>query len=134
MYTRKLYVSRIAPFLGKPVVKVVTGMRRSGKSCLLRLLMDKLVAEGVRPERIIYVNKEDYEFDSIRTYHDLADHVRTAPPGGERKELRQRFGAAFRLARIPARRHRRTARKCGLPRAYEERQPCVRRQDRRTGD
>ncbi len=64
------------PFLGKPVIKVITGMRRSGKSCLMRLLIDKLVADGVDREQIIYIDKESYEFDAIRTYHDLAAHIK----------------------------------------------------------
>ncbi|MEI7899126.1 MAG: ATP-binding protein [bacterium] len=83
MYKRNLYVKQIEPFLGKPVVKVVTGMRRSGKSCLVRLLIDKLVADGVRRERIVYVDKESYAFDAIRTYHDLAAHVKAACPKGK---------------------------------------------------
>ncbi|MBU4201313.1 MAG: ATP-binding protein [Verrucomicrobia bacterium] len=82
VYKRNLYVQKIAPFLGKPVVKVITGMRRSGKSCLVRLLIDKLVADGVRREQIVYVDKESYEFDAIRTYHDLAAHVKAAHPKG----------------------------------------------------
>lgn len=73
--TRNLYIRRIEPFVGKPVVKVITGMRRAGKSCLVRLLIEKLVAEGTPRERIVYVDKESYVFDAIRTYHDLAAHV-----------------------------------------------------------
>ena len=57
------------------MVKVITGMRRAGKSCLVRLLMEKLIAGGVRREQIVYVDKESYAFDAIRTYHDLAAHV-----------------------------------------------------------
>ena len=75
MYKRNLYMKQIAPFLGKPVVKVITGMRRAGKSCLVRLLIDKLVADGVRRGQIVYIDKESYAFDAIRTYHDLAAHV-----------------------------------------------------------
>jgi hypothetical protein len=82
VYKRNLYVEKITPFLGRPVVKVITGMRRSGKSCLVRLLMDKLVADGVKREQIVYVDKESYEFDAIRTYHDLAAHVKKARPKG----------------------------------------------------
>lgn len=75
MYKRNLYMKQIAPFLGKPVVKVITGMRRAGKSCLVRMLIDKLVADGVRRGQIVYIDKESYAFDAIRTYHDLAAHV-----------------------------------------------------------
>ncbi len=78
VYKRNLYIERIAPFLGKPLIKVLTGMRRSGKSCIVRLLIEKLVAEGTPRNRIVYVDKESYAFDAIRTYHDLAAHVETA--------------------------------------------------------
>lgn len=84
MYKRNLYLKQIEPFLGNSVVKVITGMRRSGKSCLVRLLMNKLVADGVQPEQIVYVNKESYEFDAIRTYHDLAAHVKALRPKGKK--------------------------------------------------
>ena len=78
MYKRNLYIRKITPFLGKPVVKVITGMRRSGKSCLVRLLIDKLMADGVNRGQIVYIDKESYEFDAIHTYHDLAAHVKAA--------------------------------------------------------
>ncbi|MEI8243172.1 MAG: ATP-binding protein [bacterium] len=82
MYTRSNYLRQIEPFLRKPVVKVLTGMRRSGKSCLMRLLMEKLAAEGVARGRIVYIDKESYAFDAIRTYHDLVAHVTAARPKG----------------------------------------------------
>ncbi|MDR1855519.1 MAG: ATP-binding protein [Azoarcus sp.] len=87
MYERNKYIKAIQPFLGKPVIKVVTGMRRSGKSCLVRLLIEGLIASGVAPERIIYVDKESYAFDAIRDYHDLAKHVETALPSGKNSDL-----------------------------------------------
>jgi predicted AAA+ superfamily ATPase len=83
VYKRNNYLAQIEPFLGKPVVKVLTGMRRSGKSCLVRLLIDKLITSGVQREQIIYVDKESYEFDALRTYHDLAAHVKAARPKGK---------------------------------------------------
>jgi len=83
LYSRNKYVEQIGPFLNKPVVKVITGMRRAGKSCLVRLLIDKLVAEGVRRDQVIYVDKESYEFDAIRTYHDLAAHIKAVRPKGK---------------------------------------------------
>jgi len=83
VYRRDNYLRKLLPFLGSPVVKVITGMRRSGKSCLIRLLMDRLLADGVRPEQIVYVNKESYAFDGIRTYHDLAAHVQAVRMKGK---------------------------------------------------
>ena len=76
LHTRNSYIERIAPFMDKPLVKVVTGMRRSGKSCIVRLLMRNLTAKGVSESRIIYIDKESYEFDSLRDYRDLAEYVK----------------------------------------------------------
>ncbi|MDR1280067.1 MAG: ATP-binding protein [Opitutaceae bacterium] len=81
MHTRNFYIQRIAPFLGKPVIKVITGMRRSGKSFLLRQLMRKLRDEGMPEQNIVYVDKEDLAFDMIRDYRDLAAHVGKALSG-----------------------------------------------------
>jgi hypothetical protein len=72
---RNLYLTRIAPFLGSPVVKVLMGMRRVGKSCLLRLIRDKLIALGIPIENILYIDKESLEFDAIATYQDLDELV-----------------------------------------------------------
>ena len=84
MYTRNDYLNAVRPFLGKPLVKVFTGMRRVGKSCLVRLLIDGLLADGVPQERIVYVDKESYAFDAIRDYHDLTAHVtRALPPDSQ---------------------------------------------------
>ena len=46
VYNRKLYLDRIGRFLGKPVVKAITGIRRVGKSYLLRQIIDQLHQEG----------------------------------------------------------------------------------------
>jgi predicted AAA+ superfamily ATPase len=83
VHTRKTYIDKVLPFIGKPVVKVITGMRRSGKSCLVRLLIEELRRSGVTDEQIVYVDKEAYAFDAIRDYHDLAAHV-----GAVRKDVK----------------------------------------------
>lgn len=71
MYERELYISRIMPFLGKPVIKVITGMRRVGKSTFLRLLIERLKRDGVPEKSILYINKESLEFEFIKTHLDL---------------------------------------------------------------
>lgn len=71
MHTRNIYLNKIRPFLGKPVIKVITGMRRVGKSCLLRQVIDLLQEDGVSPERILRIDKESLDFEHIKTYDDL---------------------------------------------------------------
>jgi hypothetical protein len=71
MYRRSLYLERIRPFLGKPVVKVVTGMRRVGKSCFMRQTIELLRQAGVTERQILYIDKESLEFEHIANYRDL---------------------------------------------------------------
>ena len=66
-----LYLDKIAPFLAKPVVKVLAGMRRVGKSFLLRQIINLLRMKGVPAENILYVDKESLDFEHIRTCADL---------------------------------------------------------------
>jgi len=75
MYTRNSYSEKIRPFINKPVIKVITGMRRSGKSYFVKQVIEQLIAESVPEKNILYINKESLEFDFIRDYRDLHDHV-----------------------------------------------------------
>ena len=60
--TRQHYLDRVKPYIGKDIIKVITGQRRVGKSYLLFQIMDVVTAAD--PEaQIIYINKELYEFD-----------------------------------------------------------------------
>lgn len=82
MVSRPLYLDRIIPHLGNPLIKVLTGMRRTGKSALLALLRDHLLERGAKPAQICWIDKEDLAFDQIRDYEQLAAHVDAwfAPP------------------------------------------------------
>ena len=53
------------------IVKVVTGMRRAGKSTLLDMYSDELIADGVEPEDIIRINFETFEYRDIEDREDL---------------------------------------------------------------
>ena len=75
MYNRNLYIERIRPFIGKPLVKVITGMRRVGKSCLLQLIMNELYARKIPKKNILYINKESLDYDFIQDYRDLNKYV-----------------------------------------------------------
>ncbi len=75
MIKRTQYLDRVRPFIEKPVIKVITGIRRCGKSTLVVQIMDELKESGVMPDQIIYINKELYEFDRIKDYHQLHEYV-----------------------------------------------------------
>lgn len=68
---RRHYLERLRQFLGAPAITAVTGIRRAGKSVLLRQFADSL-----RDERqVVYVDKESFDFDELRTARDLVDFV-----------------------------------------------------------
>lgn len=76
MYKRKLYIKKIMPFVNKPVIKVITGMRRVGKSCLLKLIIESLSKQKqISPHNILYINKESMDYDFIKNYKDLHNYV-----------------------------------------------------------
>lgn len=73
---RKIYQDRLAPFINKNIIKVLIGQRRVGKSFLMRQVANSLINDyDVSEERIIYINKELYEFDNIKNHHDLVEYV-----------------------------------------------------------
>lgn len=77
MIKRELYLKQIRPFINKPLIKVLTGIRRSGKSAILSMLKDELIDSGVTPENIIYINFESMIYSDIENEKDLYKYVNT---------------------------------------------------------
>lgn len=74
---REGYLNAIETFIDKPVVKVLKGMRRVGKSVLIKLLINRLIKKGVPSlNNILYINKESLEFDEIKNHNDLYQYTR----------------------------------------------------------
>ena len=65
---RDKYIDKILPFIGKPVLKVLTGMRRVGKSSILLKIIESLSEKN---KKILFVNKESLTRDHIKDYKDL---------------------------------------------------------------
>lgn len=61
MIYRKQYMDKIVPFIDTPFVKILTGVRRCGKSTILLMLQEELKKGGVLPEQVL-----SYKFDSLR--------------------------------------------------------------------
>ena len=72
---RQRYIDKIEHYLGKDTIIILTGQRRVGKSCVLRLFKEKVEADA--GNSVIYINKEKHEFDDIRTYSDLNAYIDT---------------------------------------------------------
>ena len=76
MIKRSLYLNKIIEFIDKPFVKVITGLRRSGKSSILLLLKDELKNNNVSEDQIIYINFESFSFSNIINSSDLYNYVK----------------------------------------------------------
>ena len=72
---RPLYTERIKPFIGKPIIKVLTGQRRVGKSYIMFQLMD-FIKDQNPSANIIYINCELEQFSHIRTNIDLNEYLK----------------------------------------------------------
>ncbi len=75
MIYRTEYMQRLKAFKDSKIIKVVTGLRRSGKSTLLEMFRDELLQGGVQPEQIQYINFELMKYDAVRNYKQLYDLV-----------------------------------------------------------
>jgi len=83
MVNRPLYLKKLMTFKNQPLIKVITGMRRTGKSTLLLLFADALRAQGVSEDHIIRLNLEDLENEPLQDYHKLYQHLKEAMQGKE---------------------------------------------------
>ncbi|GHS88416.1 ATPase [Synergistales bacterium] len=76
MIPRQEYLDYLIRFRDKQLIKVVTGIRRCGKSTLLELFGDYLRSDGVADEQILSINLEDGDYSDIETYKQLYDYVK----------------------------------------------------------
>ena len=82
MIERTNYIEKLLGWKDEQVIKVVTGIRRCGKSTLLRQYQDALRQRGVSEEQIISVNFEELENEPLLDYHALYDHIKARLCGG----------------------------------------------------
>ena len=75
MKNRDLYLNQLIKFKDKKLIKVITGLRRSGKSTLLSLFENHLITSGVDRNHIIRMNFESFEFDEITNYKELHTYI-----------------------------------------------------------
>lgn len=76
MVIRKEYLSKLLAWKDAQVIKVVTGIRRCGKSTLLKQFQDHLLEEGVSQEQIISINFEDLDYEDLLDYKALYAYIK----------------------------------------------------------
>ena len=75
MIKREMYMSRIRPFIGNDLVKVLTGIRRCGKSVMLALIQEEIMASGVDRAQFISINFENMSNAGLCTAQALHDEI-----------------------------------------------------------
>ena len=78
-------MNRIRPFIGNELIKVMTGMRRSGKSVMLELIKEELTESGVSAEQFISINFEDMRYSHLLTANALHAEILERVKGIEEK-------------------------------------------------
>lgn len=75
MINRDLYMDKLLAYKDTEFIKVITGIRRCGKSSLLKLFMNKILDDNEK-ENVIYMNFESFEFDDILDYKDMYNKIK----------------------------------------------------------
>lgn len=74
---REQYLQMIRPYYESDIIKVITGVRRAGKSILLETIKEEFLANGVRNDHVIYLNLEDMDYEYLRTAADLNKEIKS---------------------------------------------------------
>ena len=75
MIERPNYLAELISFKDKDLIKIVTGIRRCGKSTLFDLYINYLLLNNVEKKQIIRINLEEYEYNDIVDYKDLYNYI-----------------------------------------------------------
>ena len=85
MFGRPEYLNQLIKFKDTDFIKVITGVRRSGKSVLLMLFQEHLIKEGVPDDHIIYMNFESFEYQTITTEEKFREKLNELLPKDTKK-------------------------------------------------
>lgn len=75
MIKRELYLNKIRPYFNKNIIKAITGIRRSGKSTILKQIIEELKNDGIKEENIILINFELKKHFNIKNIYQLDDLI-----------------------------------------------------------
>ncbi|WP_041138715.1 ATP-binding protein [Beduini massiliensis] len=75
MIKREMYMHKIRPFINNDLIKVLTGIRRSGKSVMLELIQEELICQGIKKSQFISINFEDMRYSHLLNAKALNDEI-----------------------------------------------------------
>jgi len=75
MILRSIYLNQIKDHIDDPMIKVIKGIRRSGKTELLKMIMRTLKKNGIDSDQIIYINYESFDTIDLRDFKELYHHI-----------------------------------------------------------
>ena len=73
---RKQYLDKLISLKDKKIIKIITGVRRCGKSTLMEMFINYLIENGVDKHNIIFINFEDYDFYELRDPNKLYEYIK----------------------------------------------------------
>ncbi|HHB0784576.1 ATP-binding protein [Enterococcus faecium] len=85
MFQRSYYLSKLIEFKDTDFIKIITGVRRSGKSVLLMLYKEYLIKNGIDKDHIIYINFESFTYQTINNENMLREALTKLIPRDDNK-------------------------------------------------
>ena len=87
MIFRPHYIDKIMPYVDTPFVKVLTGVRRCGKSTILKMIIEELKKRNVSPEQILHYNFDSMQHENIKTAKNLYEEIKSQLPPNKKAYL-----------------------------------------------
>lgn len=85
MIKRELYMKKIRPFIDKPIVKVLTGIRRCGKSVMLELIQNELTDKGIKKSQLLAINFESKAVEYVKSADLTYKHIKESASKSDKK-------------------------------------------------
>lgn len=87
MIKREEYLNRIRPFIDKDVIKVLTGIRRSGKSVMLQLIGEELIEKGIKESQLLFINFETKSLEYVKDTELLYAEIKKMAEKNKNKKI-----------------------------------------------
>ena len=87
MIYREVYMNKILPYKDTPFIKILTGIRRCGKSTILKMLISEFQKQGIPDNRLFYYNFDSLEYEELKTAKDLFLHLKPLLSANEKTYL-----------------------------------------------